>query len=204
MTGISRRLAILLALALGGCVMFEQPPASLRCDSELVGRWIPLADDSPGKAPTGPGDYLLVDARCHASNHETGKPDPREFRALGFMLGQQRYLAFDFKDLTSLLSAATDNPASLPKGLPARAVALAHYRIRDDVLEVAMLDYNRAIEQIRAGKLKAREIDASNFIFSGRQARLRALLREHPDLFQSLDAKDGPMRLRRAKPGDLP
>ena len=36
---------LLLALPLlGGCLMFERPPAPLVCDQALVGRWLPLPD----------------------------------------------------------------------------------------------------------------------------------------------------------------
>ena len=199
---------VLLALAslLGGCVMFEQPPAPLRCDPELVGRWVPLPDgmQDKNKSSLGPEDHADIDARCHVRIHETSKLDPREFRALGFSLGQKRYLAFDFSDLSIILDASPDRSTTPPEGLPAGAVTLVGYRIRGDVLEIVTLDNNRAIDLIRSGKQKARELDASSFIFSGKPAELRALLRKHPDLFGDFDAEDGPMRLRRAKPGELP
>lgn len=199
----ARLLVLWLALALGGCVMFEQPPARLRCDPELAGRWVPLPDNPQDKIPPGAKGHVDIDGHCNVQVHETGKPRPRELRALGFKLDQQRYLAFDFKDLTSLL-ADPDSPAPLPQGLPERAVTLASYRFQGDVLEIATLDTSHAIEQIRAGKLEGREIDTGNFLFTGRRSELRSLLRQHPDLFQSFAAEDHPMRLRRARPGELP
>ena len=49
--------ALLLAASLlTGCVMFEQAPAPLTCDPDLLGRWIPLPDSPQDRVPLGKDD----------------------------------------------------------------------------------------------------------------------------------------------------
>ena len=51
------------------------------------------------------------------------------------------------------------------------------------------------------GGLKARETDASTYLFEGSPAQLRDLLRAHPDLFDAFDGTSKTLRMRRAKAG---
>ncbi|MFT3668122.1 MAG: hypothetical protein QM795_05955 [Pseudoxanthomonas sp.] len=64
--------ALLLAASLlTGCVMFEQAPAPLACDPDLVGRWIPLPDSPQDRVPLGKDD--VRGSRCTLP-----RPPPRQ------------------------------------------------------------------------------------------------------------------------------
>ena len=57
------------------------------------------------------------------------------------------------------------------------------YRIHDDTLQIAMLDTVAIMQRVQQGGLKARETDASTYLFEGSPAQLRDLLRR-PELRQ--------------------
>jgi hypothetical protein len=196
--------ALLFAtFALAGCVMFAQPPAPLTCDPALVGRWIPLADSPQDKVPLGKDDYAEVDARCHVRLRDNNRTDAPNFDALGFEIDGQRYLALGFEELEGLFATGKTAPPT-PKGMPADAVTLLKYRIRDDTLQIAMLDTVAIMQRVQQGTLKARETDASTYLFEGRPEQLRDLLRTHPDLFDAFDGGGKALRMRRAKDAVTP
>ena len=66
--------ALLAASLLGGCVMFEQPPAPLACDPALVGRWIPLPNSPQDRIPLGKDDHADVDSACRVRLHDAAPP----------------------------------------------------------------------------------------------------------------------------------
>lgn len=193
--------ALLVAGALGGCVMFEQPPAPLACDPALVGRWIPLPGSPQDRVPLGKDDYAEVDAACRVRLHDAGRADAPQFDALGFELDGDRYLALGFKDLEGLFGTGKAAAPPIPDGMPAAAVTLLKYRISDDTLQIAMLDTVDIMQRVQQGSLKAREADASSYVFEGAPAQLRALLQSEPDLFDAFDGRDKTLRMRRAKEG---
>ncbi|KRA44393.1 hypothetical protein [Pseudoxanthomonas sp. Root630] len=197
-----RRLAtvILAASLLGGCVMFEQAPAPLACDPALVGRWIPLSDSPQDRVPLGKDDYADVDAQCHVRLRDNNRRDEPSFDALGFEVDGDRYLALGFKELEGLFGTGKEAPPT-PKGMPAGAVTLLKYRIHDDTLQIAMLDTVTIMQRVQQGSLKARETDASTYLFEGDPRRLRDLLRRYPELFEAFDGKAKTLRMQRAKAG---
>ena len=96
----SRIAVMLLAICtMGGCVMFEQPPAPLVCDPALVGRWIPLPDSPQDRVPLGKDDYADVDATCRVRLHDEARTDAPQFAALGFELDGERYLALRHREV---------------------------------------------------------------------------------------------------------
>lgn len=194
-----RPLTVLLLAAslLTGCVMFEQAPAPLACDPALVGRWIPLPDSPQDRVPLGKDDYAEVDAGCHVRLRDNNRRDEPGFDALGFEVDGDRYLALGFKELEGLFGTGQDAPP-IPKGMPAGAVTLLKYRIRDDTLQIAMLDTVTIMQRVQQGTLKARETDASTYLFEGGPAQLRGLLGKHPELFDAFDGKAKTLRMRRA------
>lgn len=199
-----RTITLLLAtLMLAGCVMFERPPAPLICDPALVGRWIPLADSPQDKVPLGKDDYAEVDARCHVRLRDNNRTDEPGFDALGFEIDGERYLALGFKELEGLFATGKTAPPT-PKGMPASAVTLLKYRIRDDTLQIAMLDTVAIMQRVQQGTLKARETDASTYLFEGRPEQLRDVLRAHPELFDAFDGGNKTLRMRRAGDGAKP
>ena len=194
---------LLATLMLAGCVMFERPPALLTCDPALVGRWIPLADSPQDKVPLGKDDYAEVDARCHVRLRDNNRTDEPGFDALGFEIDGERYLALGFKELEGLFATGKTAPPT-PKGMPASAVTLLKYRIRDDTLQIAMLDTVAIMQRVQQGTLKARETDASTYLFEGRPEQLRDVLRAHPELFDAFDGGNKTLRMRRAGDGAKP
>ncbi len=196
--------ALLLAASLlTGCVMFEQAPAPLACDPDLVGRWIPLPDSPQDRVPLGKDDVAEVDARCHVRLRDNNHRDEPGFDALGFQLDGERYLALGFEELESLFGTSQEAPPT-PKGMPAGAVTLLKYRIHDDTLQIAMLDTVTIMQRVQQGGLKARETDASSYLFEGKPEQLRDLLRKHPELFEAFDGKAKTLRMRRAKADKRP
>ena len=193
---------MLAALPMAGCVMFAQPPAPLACDAELAGRWIPLPDSPQDKVPLGKGDYAEVDAHCHVRLRDSAKAEQPEFDALGFKLDGQRYLALGFKDMDGLFATEPARPTTA-KGMPPTAVTLLKYRIQGDQLEIAMLDVVQIMQRVDQGTLKARETDASSYLFEGDPRQLQALLSDNPDLFDDFGGKDKTLRMRRARAGEL-
>jgi hypothetical protein len=193
--------ALLAACALGGCVMFEQPPAALACDPALVGRWIPLPDSPQDRIPLGKDDYAEVDAACRVRLHDEARADAPQFDALGFELDGERYLALGFRELEGLFGTGKAAAPPIPKGIPAGAVTLLKYRIRNDTLQIAMLDTVDIMQRVQQGSLKAREADASTYVFEGKPDQLRRLLQSEPALFDAFDGRDKTLRLRRAKEG---
>jgi len=190
----------LAASLLAGCVMFEQAPAPLACDPALVGRWIPLPTSPQDRVPLGKDDYAEVDARCHVRLHDKDRREQPGFDALGFEVDGDRYLALGFTQLEGLFGTGQEAPP-IPKGMPAGAVTLLKYRIRDDTLQIAMLDTVTIMQRVQQGDLKARETDASTYLFEGNPGQLRDLLRKHPELFDAFDGKAKTLRMRRAKAG---
>nr|WP_298129465.1 hypothetical protein [uncultured Pseudoxanthomonas sp.] len=193
--------ALLAACTLGGCVMFEHPPAPLACDPALVGRWIPLPDSPQDRVPLGKDDYADVDATCRVRLRDGARAEAPEFDALGFELDGERYLALGFKELEGLFGTGKAAAPPIPKGMPAGAVTLLKYRIRDDTLQIAMLDTVDIMQRVQQGTLKARETDASTYLFEGRPDHLRQLLEAEPALFDAFDGRDKTLRMRRAKDG---
>lgn len=193
--------ALLAAGALGGCVMFEQPPAPLACDPALVGRWIPLPDSPQDRVPLGKDDYAEVDAACRVRLHDDARADAPQFDALGFELGGERYLALGFKELEGLFGTGKAAAPPIPNGMPAGAVTLLKYRISNDTLQIAMLDTVDIMQRVQQGSLKAREADASTYVFEGKPEQLRKLLQSEPALFDAFDGRDKTLRMRRAKDG---
>ena len=192
---------LLAASLLAGCVMFEQAPAPLTCDPALVGRWIPLPDSPQDRVPLGKDDYADVDATCHVRLRDNNRQDEPGFDALGFEVDGDRYLALGFKELEGLFGTGKAAAPPIPKGMPAGAVTLLKYRIHDDTLQIAMLDTVAIMQRVQQGGLKARETDASTYLFEGSPAQLRDLLRRHPELFDAFDGKAKTLRMRRAKAG---
>ena len=191
---------LLAACTLGGCVMLEQPPAPLACDPALVGRWIPLPDSPQDRVPLGKDDHADVDATCHVRLHDAARADAPQFDALGFELEGERYLALGFKELEGLFGNSKADAPPIPNGMPTGAVTLLKYRIHDDTLQIAMLDTVDIMQRVQQGSLKAREADASTYVFEGKPEQLRRLLQSEPSLFDAFDDRDT-LRLRRAKDG---
>ncbi len=192
---------VLAAGLLGACVMFEQPPAPLACDPALVGRWIPLPDSPQDRVPLGKDDYADVDATCRVRLHDAARADAPQFDALGFELDGERYLAMGFKDMEGLFGTGRAAAPPIPDGVPAGAVTLLKYRIRDDILQIAMPDTVDIMQRVQQGSLKAREADASTYVFEGSPEQLRRLLQAEPALFDAFDGPDRTLRMRRAKEG---
>lgn len=192
---------LLAASLLAGCVMFEQAPAPLTCDPALVGHWIPLPDSPQDRVPLGKDDYADVDATCHVRLRDNNRQDEPGFDALGFEVDGDRYLALGFEELEGLFGTGKEAAPPIPKGMPAGAVTLLKYRIHDDTLQIAMLDTVAIMQRVQQGGLKARETDASTYLFEGSPAQLRDLLRRHPELFDAFDGKAKTLRMRRAKAG---
>lgn len=192
---------VLAAGLLGACVMFEQPPAPLACDPALVGRWIPLPDSPQDRVPLGKDDYADVDATCRVRLHDAARADAPQFDALGFELDGERYLAMGFKDMEGLFGTGKAAAPPIPDGVPAGAVTLLKYRIRDDILQIAMPDTVDIMQRVQQGSLKAREADASTYVFEGSPEQLRRLLQAEPALFDAFDGPDRTLRMRRAKEG---
>lgn len=187
-------LALLLPVV-SGCVMFERPPAELGCDPALVGRWLPLPGADTEKMPLGAGDYAEIDAQCQVSLVEHGKPPRSKFRALGFELDGQRYLALSQDDMRDLFE---DTKPATPGKLPATSVLLLKYRIADDVLEVALPKASRALESIQQGDRSVREADTMVYVVEGDAEALRRRLATDPGLFDPFDPASRNPRLRRA------
>jgi hypothetical protein len=197
---VSRVATVLVAACLlSGCVMFEQPPAPLACDPDLVGRWIPLPDSPQDRVPLGKDDYADVDATCRVRLHDAARADAPQFDALGFELDGERYLALGFKEMEGLFGTGKAAAPPIPKGMPAGAVTLLKYRIRDDTLQIAMLDTVDIMQRVQQGSLKARETDASTYVFEGTPGALRKLLQSEPALFDAFDGRDKTLRMRRTK-----
>ncbi len=189
-------LLALLLPAVSGCVMFERPPAELACDPALVGHWLPLPGADTEKMPLGAGDYADIDAQCQVSLVEHGKTPRSKFRALGFELDGQRYLALSQDDMRNLFE---DNKPAENKGkLPATSVLLLKYRIADDVLEVALPKASRALESIQQGDPGVREADTMVYLVEGDAEALRKRLATDPGLFDPFDPASRNPRLRRA------
>ena len=60
------------------------------------------------------------------------------------------------------------------------------------------------MQRVQQGTLKARETDASTYLFEGRPEQLRDLLRTHPDLFDACDGGGTALRMRRAQDAVTP
>lgn len=199
---MSRRrssLPLLLALllpVLPGCVMFERAPAELACDPALVGRWLPLPGADTEKMPLGAGDYAEIDAQCQVSLVEHGNAPRSRFRALGFELDGQRYLALDQDDMRDLFNDG--KRAESKSKLPATSVLLLKYRIADEVLEVALPKASRALELVQQGDRGVREADTMVYLVEGDAGTLRRRLSEDPGLFDPFDPASRNPRLRRA------
>lgn len=188
-------LALLLPV-LPGCVMFERAPAELACDPALAGRWLPLPGADAEKMPLGAGDYAEIDAQCQVSLVEHGNASRSKFRALGFELDGQRYLALGQDDMRDLFE--DNRPADGKARLPATSVLLLKYRIADDVLEVALPRASHALESIRQGDRSVREADTMVYLVEGDAAALRQRLAGDPGLFDPFDPASRNPRLRRA------
>ena len=188
---------LLLALPLlGGCLMFERPPAPLVCDQALVGRWLPLPGTQSGGSPLGREDYVQVDAKCTATLvDDKNMKDRPSFPALGFSLDGARYLALNQTAMRQLFND-TQAPAK-PSKLPPQAVMLVKYHIDNGVLEVALPDATTVTDLIGKQQLKAREIDSTYYLVEGDPAAMRKVLADH-DLFGGFADADRPLRLRRA------
>lgn len=188
---------LLLSLALlGGCVMFERPPAPLACNPQLGGNWIVPPGPTPAELPMHSGDRVVVDAACQVSlKRAAGQRGG--FRALGFSLGEQHYLALSQHDLDSLF-AVTAAPAAR-SGTPDAAVFLLQYRFQGDQLEIAMPDIAHTLHEIEQGRLRATRIDSSAYLLLGSENALQKLLAREPALFEAFGS-GRPLNLRRAAP----
>ncbi|MEP6907202.1 MAG: hypothetical protein ABI858_04360, partial [Pseudoxanthomonas sp.] len=203
-----RRLAFLLLMLaplwLSGCVTFERAPAPLSCDAQLVGRWVPLLDTAEGNASLTPDDYVLVDPQCKASLSRSKASDrsalTTELDARGFTLEGQSYLALADSDVSRLFTRSLPDgqqpPAMLKDRQPTQAVVLARYRIEGDIFSLAMIDFETVATLVNKKRLVANTTDQFNYTFTGDDAYLRKVLRDHPELFK--EETDKPMRLKRA------
>ncbi|KAF1708023.1 hypothetical protein CSC73_10375 [Pseudoxanthomonas sacheonensis] len=191
---------MLLPLCLGGCVVFERPPAPLACDARLEGRWLPIANSAEEAAKLTQDDYAVVDARCHATvsmSQIGGNPASKaEIEVPGFELGGEHYFALSEGDVARLFARGLAADAPQEKKLPPAAVTLVRYRIEGDVLTMATVDSDTVKKLSDERGLKATALDQFNYLIPGDEAALREVLLAHPGLF----AKSGspPMKMRRA------
>lgn len=195
-----RPLLLMLPLWLGGCVVFERPPAPLACDARLEGRWLPVANSAEEAAKLTQNDYAIVDAQCHATvsmSQIGGNPASKaEIEVTGFELGGERYFALNEQSITRLFARGSAADAPQEKKLPPAAVALVRYRIEGDVLTMATVDADTVKKMSDERGLKATALDEFNYVIPGDEATLREVLLAHPGLF----GKSGspPMKMRRA------
>lgn len=195
-------LFVLLPL-LAGCLMFERSPADLTCDPALTGRWIPLPGNDSQTLPLDRDDYAQVDAQCTVTLVDDKKMAKRpSFPARGFALDGERYIALN-QDAMRQLFDDTQAPAK-PAKLPRDAVLLVKYRIVGGVLELALPDIGYVIEETKKGALKAREADSMVYVAEGDRTQLRALLADHPGLFETFSPESRNLRLRRASTESAP
>jgi hypothetical protein len=194
---------MLLPLMLGGCVVFERPPAPLTCDAQLVGRWLPVTDSAEEAAKLTEDDYALVDARCHATvsmSQIGGNPASKaEIEVTGFELGGERYFALNEESIIRLFARGSTADARPEKKLPPSAVALVRYKIEGDVLTLVTMDPDALRKTIEERGLKATALDEFSYMIPGDEAALRKVLLSHPGLFGKSDSP--PMRMRRAAAG---
>lgn len=200
---IRARLCALLCLIplIGGCVMLERAPAALTCDSDLAGHWVPLAGSASGSSPLNRDDYADVDAQCRVTLVDAKQPNERpSFTALGFRIGEARYLALTQAAMRELFN---DRAPAKPSALPDTAVLPMRYRIVDDVLELQTPDATALQALIKQGELKALDT-GSAYLLQGDEAALNALMTERADLFgvpAPVDDPGGPgsgvLRLKR-------
>lgn len=195
-----RPLLMLLPLLLGGCVVFERPPAPLACDARLEGRWLPIANSTEEAAKLTQDDYAVVDARCHATvsmSQVGGNPASKaEIEVPGFELGGERYVALNEESIARLFARGTAADTPQEKKLPPAAVTLVRYRIEGDVLTLATVDADTVKKMIEERGLKATALDQFNYVIPGDEATLRKVLLAHPELFEKSDSP--PMRMKRA------
>lgn len=199
-----RPLLMLLPLMLGGCVVFERPPAPLACDAQLVGRWLPVTASAEEAAKLTEDDYALVDARCHATvsmSQIGGNPTSKaEIEVTGFELGGERYFALNEESIIRLFAPGSAADARPEKKLPPSAVALVRYKIEGDVLTLVTMDPDALRKTIEEHGLKATTLDEFSYIIPGDEAALRKVLLMHPGLFGKSDSP--PMQMRRAAAGE--
>jgi hypothetical protein len=200
-----RLLLLLLPLWLGGCVVFERPPAPLACDARLEGRWLPIANSAEETAKLTQDDYALVDARCHATvsmSQIGGKPGSKtEIDVPGFELGGERYFALNEQSITRLFARESAADAPQEKKLPPDAVVLVRYRIEGDVLTLATADPDTVKKLSDERSLRATALDQFNYLIPGDEAALREVLLAHPALFGK--SASPPMKMRRAGGGNV-
>lgn len=197
-----RPLLMLLPLLLGGCVVFERPPAPLTCDARLDGRWLPIANSPEEAAKLTQDDYALVDAQCHAtvsmSQIGSNPASKAEIEVSGFELGGEHYFVLTEESVAQLFARGSAGLAQETK-LPSTAVTLVRYRIEGDVLTLATVDADTVKKMSEERGLKATALDEFNYLIPGDEATLRKVLLDHPELF----GKSGspPMKMRRAAAG---
>ncbi|SDQ25416.1 hypothetical protein [Pseudoxanthomonas sp. CF125] len=194
-----RPLLMLLPLLLGGCVVFERPPAPLACDARLEGRWLPIANTPEEAAKQTAEDYALVNAQCHAtvsmSQIGSNPASKAEIEVSGFELGGEHYFVLTEESVAQLFARGS---AGLAQGarLPSTAVTLVRYRIEDNVLTLATVDADTVKKMSEARGLRAKALDEFNYLIPGDEATLRKVLLAHPELFENSDSP--PMRMKRA------
>lgn len=195
-----RLLLMLLPLWLGGCVVFERPPAPLACDARLQGRWLPIPNTPEEGAKLTAQDYAVVDAQCRAtvSMSQLGNsPASRtEIEVRGFALGGEHYFALDEQSLTRLFARGSAPDPAQEKKLPPTAVTLVRYRIEDDVVTLATIDAATVKDMTGSGGLQATALDEFNYLIPGDEKALRDILLANPRLFENSGSP--PMRMRRA------
>jgi hypothetical protein len=190
---------MLLPLLLGGCVVFERPPAPLACDARLEGRWLPIANTPEEAAKRTAEDYALVDARCHAtvsmSQIGSNPASKAEIEVSGFELGGEHYFVLTEESVAQLFARGSAGLAQETK-LPSTAVTLVRYRIEDNVLTLATVDADTVKKMSEERGLRVKALDEFNYLIPGDEATLRKVLLAHPELFEKSDSP--PMRMKRA------
>jgi hypothetical protein len=190
---------MLLPLLLGGCVVFERPPAPLACDVRLEGRWLPIANSTEEAAKLTQDDYAVVDARCHATvsmSQVGGNPASKaEIEVSGFELGGEHYFVLTEESVAQLFARGSASLAQETK-LPSTAVTLVRYRIKDNVLTLATVDADTVKKMSEGRGLRVKALDEFNYLIPGDEATLRKVLLAHPELFEKSDSP--PMRMKRA------
>jgi hypothetical protein len=203
MSKLARLLLILLPLWLGGCVVFERPPAPLACDARLEGRWLPISNTAEEAAKLTAEDYAVVDGGCHAtvSMSQVGgnPPSKTDIEVLGFALGGEHYFALDEESVTGLFARGPAADSSQKKKLPPTAVTLVRYRIEGEVITLTTVDAEAVGKMSEQRTLDARALDQFNYLIPGDEKTLREVLLAHPELFEN--TRSPPMRMRRASRG---
>jgi hypothetical protein len=190
-------LLVPLLLVLSGCVTFERTPLPLACDARLQGLWLPIANTAGEAAKLTAEDYAAVDGQCRATlsmSQAGGQPARKaEVQAWGFELDGEHYLALGEKDLARLF---TGDDAASPGRPAGTAVNLVRYRIQDDILKLETIEVDTVKRMIEQQELSANTQDQLNYVIPGDEARLREVLRRHPELFGQ--GQTPPMTMRRA------